>query len=395
MRIAHACGALLVFFAPVTVRAASLSPETLEPLRTYVLELLNESRREEGLAALKHHFGLEGVAQAHSDDSATHFETGTTESRENSYLAHVSSDGRTLNARLRDGGADPGTAFAENAGYWIRSPFGEMMEAGKFGVRMMHQGMMAEVPPNDGHRAAILGDYSHVGVGLSLLAEEGSAMNALFLVTDFAKYGLLDPARKERAALAGTHATARAFPRNETPTHGGPFLDVRPKDKYATAIAAMKERGIIQGYPDGTFRSAQTVARAELLKMLLDAKGLSPIGREFSACFKDVFNQWFAPYACVAKREGWIKGYPDGTFQPGKTVTRAEAVTMAARILGLSLDASALVPFDDAPEESWFFGPLEIMASNRLLPFSPRAFHPHRGMQRGEVAEMVYLAMRR
>ncbi|MEK7137484.1 MAG: S-layer homology domain-containing protein [Patescibacteria group bacterium] len=394
-RFSAAC-TLLSLLIPYGASAAPLNPEDLEFFHSYVLELLNDSRAEEGLPALKHHFGLEQVAQNHSDDSATHFNPLDTESREQSYLAHVSSDGRTLNARLRDGGVDPGTAFAENAGYWIRSPYGEPREAGTFGIRMMHQGMMAEVPPNDGHREAILGDYTHVGVGLSLMAPEGSDLNAMFLVTDFVKYGSLPPSSvKEGTSLSSAHSAARSFPRHEIPTHGGPFLDVRPTDKYAVAIAVVKEHGIIRGYEDGTFRSDQTVTRAELLKMLMDEEGVSPIGREFSACFKDVFNQWFAPYACVAKREGWIKGYEDGTFQPGKPVTRAEAVTMAARILGIPLDRTSLIPFDDAPEESWFYLPLQILASNRILPFSPRSFRPHIGMRRGEVAEMVYLAMER
>ena len=124
--------------------------------------------------------------------------------------------------------------------------------------------------------------------------------------------------------------------------------------------------------------------------MLLDAKGFSPIGREFNECFTDVFNQWFAPYVCVAKREGWVKGYPDKTFRPDTPVSRAEAIALTARIFAIATEESPPVLFDDVPPDAWFGDALRGLAGKNLLPFISQMILPEKEMTRGEVAEIIF-----
>lgn len=386
---------LICFLLPETALAASLTNTQLLELRSYALELINESRREDGLSPFEYSTEVERVAQGHATDAAEHFDPTNTETREATYIGHVSSDGRALNARYRDAQAETGWAFGENVGYWTRQPFGELMEASPFGILLMHDGMMAEVPPNDSHKLNILGDYTHIGIGVALLSEEqiGDA-DAVFIVTNFSRYSSESQERALRA-LREAPASPRSLQGSLALLHGGPFPDVRPEDPYAEAIEALRDEGIVTGFPDGTFQSKRTISRAELLKMLLDVIGFSPIGREFSACFSDVFNQWFAPYVCVAHRKGWVTGYPDFSFRPEQVVSRAEAVTLAARILDPTLHIDALRPYEDAPEGTWYYLPLQAMASNDLLPFEENIFSPLRGMQRGEVAEILYRSLQK
>jgi uncharacterized protein YkwD len=387
----HRLTAVCIIFAlliPAQAKAVFLNESQLLLLREYIHSLINESRSAENVPNLTYDNEIERVAQAHADDTASHFDPTSVETREETYLAHTSSDGRALRARYRDAEVDTGWAFAENVGYWTRAPYGDPLEASEFGILLMHEGMMAEVPPNDSHRVNVLGDFSHIGVGLSLLNEQTAISNAIFLVTNYSRYSGEEEEREKRAALEPT--SPRSLLRAVTYSHNGPFSDVRTTDPFSKAISAMKELGIIRGYDDGTFQPERTVNRAEILKMLLDIKGESPIGREFSACFSDVFNQWFAPYVCVSKRNGWVTGYPDGSFKPDQAVNRAEAVTLASRILEPVIDIKDLHPFDDVPEDIWFYLPLQSLASNFLLPFEGSIFHPMRGMQRGEVAEMIY-----
>ena len=370
--------ALALALAPNNAHAVSFPEEHAELLRTYILTLINESRASEGLPALKPNESIQKIAQGHAEDTVAHFDPETAESREESYLAHTSSDGSSLAARYRETGVETGWKIAENAGYWTRSPYGEPLEASKFGLKMIHTGMMAEIPPNDGHLNTILGEFSDIGIGLALLHEEDSEMNALFLVTDFSLYGL-------------PPTSPRSFPRHEIPTHGGPFLDIPPDHEYATAIAFLKEEKILQGYDDGNFRGEASVNRAELLKMLLDAVDFSPIGREFTQCFSDISNQWFAPYVCVAKRKNWVTGYPDKSFRPETPISRAEAVVLTARVFGLTPGSSPL-PYTDIPEDSWYAHAVQSLAQKKLLPFTKRRFLPSELMKRGEVAEMIYRA---
>lgn len=86
---------------------------------------------------------------------------------------------------------------------------------------------------------------------------------------------------------------------------------------------------IIQGYEDGTFRPDAEVNRAEALKILTlaartdtftNTDGITPV------TFSDVLEaDWFAPYVTLASTLGIVGGYPDGSFGPSKSITRAEA----------------------------------------------------------------------
>ena len=88
----------------------------------------------------------------------------------------------------------------------------------------------------------------------------------------------------------------------------------------------------MDGHPDGTFRPEGVVNRAELAKMIVNGNseflGEEPVNLSNTDCFTDVNDEWFAPYVCYAKGKGWVVGYPDGSFQPERSVNRAEAIKM-------------------------------------------------------------------
>jgi len=385
-----------LLFIPTTVLAVQIPEDALFQLRAEALQRINEGRKMDGLDELNYSKDIERVAQGHADDTAENFEPADLESREASYLAHTSSDGRNLEARYNDAEVPTGWGFAENTGYWTREPFSneptdyEFLEAAKYGLRLIHEGMMAEVPPNDSHRKSILGPYTHVGIGLSLFDEPEAFSNAIFFVSDFSRYTSEGDEKALRESWQTAPSSRSIFSAELIPTHGGPFIDVRPSDPNVDAITALKNKSIIQGYDNGTFKPEVEVSRAEILKMLLGAVEVSPIGREFNQCFSDVFNQWYAPYVCLSKRNGWVTGYPDGSFKPAEIVTRAEGVTLAVRIIDPHVVNAPPQPFGDVSEGAWFEEPVQKMNALNLLPFEGRAMHPNRGMQRREVAEMLH-----
>jgi len=391
-RITIALAGFLLFL-PTIVSAAALPEELAEELRTEILQNINESRAAEGLPPYAENTFIEGVAQAHAEDTAAHFDPLTIETREASYLAHTSSDGGSLRERFEEVGVHVGWGYAENAGYWTRAPFGILQESVRHGLTLIHEGMMAEVPPNDSHRENILGPYTHAGIGLALYDKADAEFNAIFLVTNFSRYTTQEEEIRFRESLQHRPTSPRSLMSPDLiPEHGGPFTDVKPEDAFAGAIAVMKEKKILEGYADGTFRSGDTVSRSEFIKMLLVSVNFSPIGREFHQCFSDVFNEWYAPYICLAKRNGWVTGYDDGSFRPNQSVSRAEGVTLAARILELRNNhgsAPEPEPFPDVPPGAWFESPVYLMADWQLLPFHGSLLKPNLGMTRGEVAEML------
>jgi hypothetical protein len=106
------------------------------------------------------------------------------------------------------------------------------------------------------------------------------------------------------------------------------YSDVANGSLYFAAINYLTENGVVQGYSDGTFKPFNPVNRVEFLKIVYLAQGLDAVIPETSSSsgFSDVDGtQWYAKYIAFAKQRGTIEGYPDGTFKPGNTINRAEA----------------------------------------------------------------------
>ncbi|MDP7477283.1 MAG: S-layer homology domain-containing protein [Candidatus Peribacteraceae bacterium] len=87
------------------------------------------------------------------------------------------------------------------------------------------------------------------------------------------------------------------------------------------------DRGIIRGYPNGTFQPDAPINRAEALKILFLASKLEPFDYDdYSGRFIDVDDDaWYAKHIEDALSYEFVEGYSDGTFRPNQSITRAEA----------------------------------------------------------------------
>lgn len=114
------------------------------------------------------------------------------------------------------------------------------------------------------------------------------------------------------------------------------FVDVAAlSDQQKGYLDVAARYGLMVGDgPAMTFRPFESIRRQEVAVILMRALGaegeLNPIDQ---APFADAaaIPAWAHPYIAAAAREGLVVGYPDGTFGPGRDVTRAEATTMLAR----------------------------------------------------------------
>jgi len=103
------------------------------------------------------------------------------------------------------------------------------------------------------------------------------------------------------------------------------------------AIGAATEAGLLAGYPDGTFGGSRLITRAEMAVILqrVIRKGLVPVPVVAEVDFADAvdFPTWTVDGIRTASRAGLISGFPDRTFRPGSTTTRAEAAAMLYRLI--------------------------------------------------------------
>lgn len=167
-----------------------------------------------------------------------------------------------------------------------------------------------------------------------------------------------------------------------------PFPDTigNPDEPSIKALAAL---GVIAGYEDGTFRPDAMVNRAELLKMLVIGTGTQPVPKD-SGCFPDVSDEWFSPYVCYAKKQGWVTGYDDGTFKPGQPVTTAEALKMMMVAFGYVPAQSSSAPSHAGIDPAAWYAPYVFLASDQNVVQFSDTFDAAAQMSRAGIGGMLY-----
>jgi len=156
-------------------------------------------------------------------------------------------------------------------------------------------------------------------------------------------------------------------------------------------VSLISMLNIVTGYPDGTFRPEGSITRAEMAALLM--RGNASIARAGSTTkFSDVkANHWAAQFIADAATLGVVEGYPDKTFRPKGNITRAEGLAMIARFAKVSQEAYSFQYFPDVSSSYWA-SPI-IAGSSRagMLDFlKGRAFEPKRNMTRAEAVEILY-----
>jgi|GEM_PF-359913 len=124
---------------------------------------------------------------------------------------------------------------------------------------------------------------------------------------------------------------------SEPDHHELSFADVKEEHWAARAIAEASAKGIIAGYPDGSFRPEQQVSRAEFIHMLARTLGLS--GGTDPLPFQDNADipAWARGSIAAAVQAGWVNGYGDGTLRAAEPISRAEMAALLARALALAV----------------------------------------------------------
>ncbi|OEF96814.1 S8 family peptidase [Desulfuribacillus alkaliarsenatis] len=116
------------------------------------------------------------------------------------------------------------------------------------------------------------------------------------------------------------------------PSNTRSYRDVSSNHWASQAIATAKHYGLIQGYPDNTFRPDMPITRAEIAMLTHNAYGRNLLVANTNS-FSDVPNNYWANGQISSlARNNILLGYPDGSFRPNFYTTRAEAVAIVSRL---------------------------------------------------------------
>jgi S-layer homology domain len=176
------------------------------------------------------------------------------------------------------------------------------------------------------------------------------------------------------------------------------FSDVQSNYWAAQFIQSLAQRGVIAGFPDGSFRPDEQVTRAQFAAMLNKAFQKNQV-RQVSS-FVDVrSNFWAASAIQQSYTTGFMSGYPGSRFEPNQAIPREQVLVSLAN--GLEYRAqgnveSTLGYFNDSANISGYArSPIAAATENRIVVNYPnlKFLNPDRVATRAQVAAFIYQAL--
>ncbi|NJR40325.1 MAG: S-layer homology domain-containing protein [Leptolyngbyaceae cyanobacterium CSU_1_4] len=214
--------------------------------------------------------------------------------------------------------------------------------------------------------------------------------------------GAVVPAVPAAGVIASSAAPTSPAPATASPAPpiaaATSFPDVPPDYWARPFVEGLAKRGIAVGSPDGTFRPDQFVTRAEYA--VLVQKSFDQPETQGAIAFTDVpSNFWATPAIDAAVKQGFLKGFPDGGFQPNQEVSRLQVLLSLVNGLGL--------PRPDQPEDvvtlfqdrdqipEWAVPAAGTAAESNIVVNYPALdqLKPNQPTTRAEVAALIYQAL--
>lgn len=139
-------------------------------------------------------------------------------------------------------------------------------------------------------------------------------------------------------------------------TERNPFPDVESSRWSFYSITTLNNGGIMTGRTGGDFDPGAYITRAEFAVVAAQFSDARYSGPDK---FSDISGHWAREYINRAAAEGWIAGYPDGTYGPDRSITRAEVMALINEVLDRAPDADHMlddmIHWPDNPEDAWYY----------------------------------------
>ena len=172
------------------------------------------------------------------------------------------------------------------------------------------------------------------------------------------------------------------------------FTDLSSSHQYYPAVSYLRAQGTVSGYPDGSFQPERNVSRIEGLKFIISGVKV-PVSLGKTVSFSDTATsgEWYSDYLATAEDIGIVQGYPDGSFKPSQGVNRVELLTMLFASSDIRLDPVVIDdPALDVDNLAWYAPAVQYALDMNIFPGanSNTNFNPGQAMTRIEVAESIY-----
>lgn len=157
-------------------------------------------------------------------------------------------------------------------------------------------------------------------------------------------------------------------------------------------ITALVKAGAISGYPDGSFKPDSTITRAEFAVVLVKAFKLEA---KNGKVFSDTNNHWAKDYIATANAFGIVNGYSDMAFGPDDPITREQMAAMIVKAAKLEIITSGKSFNDNSQISSWAKSAVTTARERNIISGYPdNRFCPQNNATRAEAVTVVVNALK-
>lgn len=173
---------------------------------------------------------------------------------------------------------------------------------------------------------------------------------------------------------------------------GSAYAAKTPKDIQGhwaqKQLQSWLDKGYLGGYPDGTVKPNKAITRGEYVALINRLFGFTDTA---SISFTDVKkSNWVYSEVSKAVKAGYIGGYENNTFRANNPLTRQEAAVIAAKVLKLSTSSTPLKFKDNAQISAWAKAAVASAAGKKIINGYPDGtFGPKKSLTRAEAVGII------
>ncbi|MGP4078035.1 S8 family peptidase [Halobacillus sp. K22] len=161
-----------------------------------------------------------------------------------------------------------------------------------------------------------------------------------------------------------------------------PFKDFNRSHWYSSAVENLSLGNLISGYDDGMFKAKRSITREEAVTMV--GRALKLNGEERATDFSDVSPSSFGSgYISAGTSAGFVSGYTDGTFRPNQAINRGDVAMIIDR--AFNIEGSSSERFSDVREDAYYYESIhDLKAAGLISGYPDGTFNPSKEITRAE-----------
>ena len=172
--------------------------------------------------------------------------------------------------------------------------------------------------------------------------------------------------------------------------YGKPFIDL--ENNWAQSyILNLAQKGYVSGFPDKRFLPNGRLTRAQAATLLVKVLGLEK--EAGSGTFADTVGHWAEKQISITKQYGIFAGYSDNLFYPEKNITREEFAVVCDKVLYSpdTVNFSQKIYSDVSPETNpWSNKSIVLLSTNNIISGYPDgSFKPGNTISRAEAVRII------